>query len=231
MKLHLWANVFIPRHIPGQTERMRIGPFAGSTYLPSPLPFHGGFLTDNRSFRKAVGSDSRVHVRLVIDLERGRVRDWHRCGETIGLHRETGEELCRGRESTDRVFVENLTIEETPPALGFTLRGSCSNPCLTLAPSVDFQLDVRISAQESDWGGPIGVEVTGMVEPFPAFEMYVRRARERTPHTVFRLPVATDATALSMFGPANHPVDASVTLPALPDETQRLRLPPAFGTS
>jgi hypothetical protein len=217
VKLHLWANVFIPRHIPGQTERMRIGPFAGLTYLPSPLPLRGGFLTDNRGFRKAVGSDSRVHARLVIDLERGIVRDWHRCGETIGLHRETGEELCRGRENTDRVHVEDLLVQDTPPLIRFTLRGACSNPCLTLAPSVDFKLDTEITATDGDWRGPIEVAVNGMVEPFPAFEMYVRRAKERTPHTVFRIPVAPDASALSMFGPANRPVEATVTIPSEPN--------------
>ena len=92
MKLHLWSNVFIPGEIPGLTEPVINGPFVGQFYLPSPLPLQGGFLTDNRGFSKHTRASSRLHTRMVVDFEKSRVRDWHQCGETIGIHRETGEE-------------------------------------------------------------------------------------------------------------------------------------------
>jgi hypothetical protein len=215
VKLHIWGNVFIPQHIAGMTERIEVGPFSGHTYLPSPLPLNGGFLTDNRSFRKETTASSRLRMRLVIDTETQRIRDWHQCGETIGIHRETGEELCRGREDTDKVRVEDVLfgIEETP-IIKFRLIGSCSNPCITLAPSVDLDLNFEIRAIHQQFDDELLVSIAGFVEPFPAFEMYLRRSSDRITNTLFRLPVAPEATLLSMLGPANRPVDSVVTIPA-----------------
>ena len=93
MKLHFWCNTFIPGEIAGLTEPVTAGPFAGQTCVLSPLPLNGAFLTDNRGFRKETRASSRLHARVVVDLQRGRIRDWHRCGETVGINRETGEEL------------------------------------------------------------------------------------------------------------------------------------------
>lgn len=214
MKLHLWCNVFIPGEIPGLTEVVSRGTYAGQTYLPSPLPLQGGFLTDNRSFSKQTHAPSRLHARMVVDLEKGRVRDWYQCGETIGIHRETGEELCRGRESVDRVRVENMHLDEEAPELTFTVTGACANPCIALAPSVDFILEVRINAREGHWLGLLEVSVDGRVEPFPAFEMYVRRSHSRRSYPLFQLPVSPEATLFSMLGPANRVAQGRVFVPA-----------------
>lgn len=195
------------------TEPLTAGPFTGTTYIPSPLPLNGGFLTDNRNFHKRVGAPSRVHARVVIDLQRQTLRDWHRCGETIGVHRHTGEELCRARESTDRVFVSDVVWEDNPKSLGFHLQGSCSNPCVALAPSVDFLLDVHLTAKKGRWDQDIAIDVSGHVEPFPAFEMYVRRSKEKRPYTLLRVPVEPGASLLSMLGPANRPVEGHLLLP------------------
>jgi hypothetical protein len=215
LKLHFWCNAFIPGEIAGLTEPVTAGLFVGQTCVLSPLPLNGAFLTDNRSFRRETHAPSRLHARVVVDLERGRIRDWHRCGETIGIHRETGEELCRGRETTDRVLVRDFRIQSEPLLASFTLQASCSNPCLSLAPSVDMVLEVTVTALEGHWAGLLEVAVTGRVEPFPAFEMYVRRARSRRSFTLFRLPVDSGVSLLSMLGPANRSVEAHMNLPAM----------------
>jgi hypothetical protein len=217
MKLHLWGNLFIPRELPGLTSPIDVGPFAGCTYLPSPLPLGGGFLTDNRDFSAKTDAPSRLHMRIVVDTEKGVVRDWHRCGETIGIHRETGEELCRGRENTDRVRVEDVvtdTDERSNLRLSFRLLGACANPCLTLAPSVDIQLQFVLTAIEGDWHKPLHLLATGLVDPFPAVEFYARRSRDRKAHTLVRLGVEPETSLISMLGPANRPITMERYIPA-----------------
>ena len=161
----VWINAFIPRHVPGKTEDVAGGD--GRTMLRGPVPgVSDCFLTDGRDFSSDIDASSRMHSEIEIDLSGpSEVFQWHRCHATVEVDCEDGTEECRQEADTSDMTFRDL--RGAPDSLiHIDLRGAANNPCFTGSPDIDYTGTVTIDTRART------VAFAGMIDAFPAFEMY-----------------------------------------------------------
>jgi hypothetical protein len=225
--LRIWANAFIPRTVrvigaPDLTAPVLGGPHQGDTAIPGPIApsVLGYFLTDQRDFSDNPAASSRMHHLVELDIAGASIRDEQkRCDPTIRIGSlEAGLEECKQRSSTADIKVADFTGEsgqDGSRVLAFSLKAGAHNPCFDIpinpatppginpAPDIDWNLAVKV---EIDADGETGrVSVSGRVEPFPAFEMYIRADGGAT-LPVFRLEPEQGKTPSDLFGLPNRSV-------------------------
>lgn len=223
-RVKVWLNAFLPAHIDGLTISVPHGEFAGKTAIPHPAREKWLYLTDQRTFSADLGSGttSRVHSEIEIDIP-GRTivgpnRGTHRADPTTELLRETFERtgnVARGK--TNRIAFELLTVDEVSspsgavPVMKIGLKGAVSNPkspSSRLFGDIDFKGVLMLTIHS-----PRSVEArfVGMVEPFPAFEMYAS-ADGQPPVTVFVFSPNPGTSTRNLPGWPTRSVDSCAVL-------------------
>jgi hypothetical protein len=179
-RLKLWVNAFLPGQIDNLTFPLVQGPHMGETVLEGPKPgAKECFLTDQRSFSDDPSSSFRVQALVEIDMAASTLKLTSGTGKTLRLSCDKGTVQCDKRAGADRIRAKNFSSE----TLGggdrryfVTLEAAAGNPCVDLTgvsiPSPDIDLNFRISVLFERSTGKVRVSFDGMIEPFPAFEMY-----------------------------------------------------------
>jgi len=211
--IEVWLNAFIPGDAAG-TVTVANGIHAGKRAFRGPAFDY--FLTDNRGFDPAMNASSRMQsrARVVFDYAYTdeAVRLQNRCDATIKIESGSGRVTSNSAASTSGMKAASVTGEcqsDRRLAIQFRLVGSASNPCLPGATDSDW--NVAVSAYRSADLNSATVEVSGLVEPFPAFEMYAR-APNRSPERLFAVMPAPGATPFDLFGGPTRNVGGTASL-------------------
>lgn len=127
-------------------------------------PLTGCFLTDNRGFSTEMNATSRFGGKISIDVQTGAVSWTTLKGVTSELKCDTGEQICQKHSGEMGFSVVGIQSGRKGTA---AFKGAASNPCLAVAPNIEFNgivawdLDNRL------------IKVTGNVDVFPAFEGFL----------------------------------------------------------
>lgn len=123
-----WINAFIPRNVPGYTQRVPAGPHAGKTAVPLPgvartwpgntfKDWDAGYLTDQRDFSDAPAASVRMQSLVEVDATAfAMVRQAHRSAGTTEVNLKSGKQTGFDTADMSRcVFTERAS---TTPGLG-----------------------------------------------------------------------------------------------------------------
>jgi hypothetical protein len=207
MKAFIPANIEPSAIVPGYGEH------AGKVMLPSPGPINRCFLTDQRDFSDSIDAHARMHSEIEFDMLQGSIiHQYHQCFETIEVDCDTGDEKCRQSADTKDMRFHSLQISDGGNHLTIALEGSTRNPCMQIAsmkvsPNLDYSGTVTIEMDAERRSATVGFE--GMIEIYPAFEMYVS-VNGGAPETVFRAPVVPGSTPVDLVGGPARPISRSV---------------------
>lgn len=217
--LTFWLNAFIPETISSLTRTVPgSGPHAGKTMIPGPIPgVSDCFLTDQRSFSNRRRASSRMHSEITVNLNSATVIDQiHRCDPTIEVDCEDGDEECRETASTSRMSFRDFQVvasDASSTEMQVRLAAAANNGCFTGSPDIDYQGTLTLNVA-SNQGQLLGVEVgfDGLIEPFPAFELYV--AVDNDPGTALytRSPIPGKSPS-NLVRSADEPVNVGLSLP------------------
>lgn len=170
-KLAIWINAFIPRDVAGLTLTVPAGVHAGKTMIPGPFLFSDCFLTDQRSFDNNPAASVRMQSLATLRVKNpGLCLHNRRTSGTVELDCEDGDVECTmNADVTDLLLTGLLTSNTGGVALSqFTFDGAANDPCFAGSPDIDWDVDVTVTCS----GGSIVITAQGLVDPFPAFEMY-----------------------------------------------------------
>jgi hypothetical protein len=209
--IKLWVDAFIPRTIKNLTRVIPSGPFAGSTAIPGPAIFPGYFLTDQRSFSTDINASARLKSTITIDpTDPTSFQQEHRCNETIAYNVTFDTLIGRAVGDASRSSFQLVSSDDTRTK--YRLEGAASNPVIPGSPDIDYQLDIELSRAVSKKGGsPYTLAVNGLVEPFPAFEMYAG-FEGRKPTKLFALNPLKGASPWDLIGDPNRGVAKTIRL-------------------
>jgi hypothetical protein len=100
-------------------------------------------------------------------------------GKTTRVSCDRGAVQCERKAGSDRIRAKNFssdTLADGNSRYFVTLEAAAGNPCVELAglsiPSPDIDWVIRVSVLFERATGKARVSFDGMIEPFPAFEMY-----------------------------------------------------------
>jgi hypothetical protein len=111
----------------------------------------------------------------------------------------------------DLVYVYDQ-VDQAFNTLYLTYVGAASNPLVALAAiGGDIDLDLTIRVEPSSTLESVYVQVTGYLDPFPAFEAYAR-ADGGKPQTIFRRDPIPRTTVKNLPGVANRRIIGSTTV-------------------
>jgi hypothetical protein len=206
-----WLNAFLPQEIPGYTRRVLGGPYAGRTAVPGPTALSDCYLTDQRTFDNYIHASSRMHSEVRLDASdkaHPTMTQWHHCDETIEIDCSTGQAECMRVSSTDRMHFADLRVVDAG-VYSVRLKGAANNPC---SPSSRVFGDI-------DYEGTIQFDLTarsvrfeGLIEPFPAFELYAT-SNDGAGIALFRAMPKPGNTVLTIPSGANQRVRGNIWLP------------------
>src|SRR5207249_1200551 len=134
------------------------------------------FLTDQRDFSASLSPSvtSRMHSEIEIDLTAPRViRQMHHCDETVEVDCEDGDEECHHRADTSRMQFSKFRCDPCGPSgmvIKVDLVGAANNACFTGSPDIDYKGTITIMVPPTRNAAQVSFE--GMIDQFPAFEMY-----------------------------------------------------------
>lgn len=207
-KIQIWVKGFIPGEV-GELVRPIPGA-AGQTMVDVPtLP--GCFSTDNRSFSNDLHASARMTSLLEIDLRQTSWNEKHWCDATRKLNCTTGavEDEKVGTIHGSYELVRRFEWKEGT-AWMFTLRADAANPCTPPgSPASDY--NARITVAVNKHGDRARIWVHGLVDAYPAVEMYAR-ADDGPAHIVFQQNLAAGKGPWNLYGDANVPVNGDVSL-------------------
>jgi hypothetical protein len=167
----VWLNAFIPRNIPDYTIPAP-PPHDGKTMIRGPVPGTTTcYLTDNRYFEPNIRAPSRMHSEIKIDVTSKipvEVCQFHKCSKTTEINCDTGKVTCEGEgKISGRHF---FSLEGTSDRqIYIRLQAGASNPCFPIShyiAKINYEGTIRIDVNSRE------VEYAGLIDPFPAFEMY-----------------------------------------------------------
>jgi hypothetical protein len=213
----IWLKAFIPNNLDSVEVVGGTGLHAGKTALPTPGPMDMWFLTDQRTFDSDIGASARMHSEIEINLaDRTVTHEFHKCFESIEVDRETGAEKCREAADNSTMAFSDFQVSEDGKTISMELKGSSKNPCLKIAaievsPNLDYTGTIILTRMDSDH--QIQVSFEGMIETYPAFELYAS-VNGASPVTIFREDVAPDATPLNLVGPPTREIAYQAILSA-----------------
>jgi hypothetical protein len=179
-KLKLWMNAFIPGRIENLTFPLVQGTHLGETVLEGPKPgAKECFLTDQRLFSDDQTSSVRMQILVEIDLAASVMRFIPRTGKTVRVSCDKGSIQCERSAGADRIKAKNFsseTMADGSRRYFITIEAAGGNPCVELAgisipsPDIDWSFQISVIFERST--GKVKLSFDGMIEPFPAFEMY-----------------------------------------------------------
>lgn len=211
--IKLWVNAFIPSDY-ADAQPVPAGEHAGKTMLTTLWFVNRCFLTDERGFSPDLHAKSRLHSEIEIDVAKQKVvYEFHHCHETIEIDCATGAEKCRARGDTHHMLFENFVATDHGGAFTVDLKASAKNPCLTVAnvqvsPNVD--LYGTITARLNWDATEARIRFEGMIERYPAFEMYAAFNGSEAGKPIFQIGVEPEATAANITGAPTRPVNVEV---------------------
>lgn len=206
MALTIWISTFIPNDIPGLTQP--VPRQTNKTMIPGPLPTSDCYHTDHRSFSGDPTKSARARSRVDIsERDLTLLNQEHHCGFTVECDCEDGDVECREKASTAGLKVKNFQAGAN--ACTFTFEGGAGNPCVTMAPEINWLVNVEVKKVA---GGKLQVSALAgsKIEPFPAFEMYA--TFNGTTRAIFREGPAPGTTPWDLVGGPTRGVSGTVVL-------------------
>lgn len=219
--LFIWINAFIPQNVPGYTFTVPTGPHARKTAIPCPgiatpanlrCPWRG-YLTDQRTFNNSPTASVRMRSLAEIQLVAPKlIRTVHETSGTTEIDKKSGAITCFKRANMSKCrFYRFSSLPRMFPAGDFLIKlsveGAASDPCVNLAADIDYQGDFEILCSISR--GIVEVTFSGLVDSFPAFEMYA--SLNGITKTLFTLPPPPGNTVTDLLGGASTPVGGRAT--------------------
>ena len=155
-------RTFIPKEHPSKPGYMLPVPGKpGKTMLPE-APVGQCFSTDNRDFSTDTSASSRFGGKLVIDPSTLHVTSYEITGTTTEYTCSSGSVLCSAPSGSGGF--ELVSQDVVNDKLTIRYAGEASNPCLTLAPDIEFSGSVMVDPTAKT------VSMQGTVDCFPSFE-------------------------------------------------------------
>jgi len=197
-KLIIWMNAFIPYHVPGVTKKIPDGPFKGGSMLNTPwyAPHLDCFVTDGRSFDSSPGAAQRIRHAVIVDLDTLNYSTNYNIGVTHEIDCEDGDVECTSMGSISGL--KTNTREKSQDILSLDITGAANNPCAAGSPNIDYFGHIRINKQSRI------IAFAGMVDNFPAYEMYAVSTTKKTPLTVFQSMPPKGKDPSDLFGGAGN---------------------------
>jgi len=195
-KVIIWINAFIPKDVPGVTKTVPSGAFKGKTMVEAPwyVPAEC-FLTDNRSFSSQPAAKSRMRQGLVIDLHPLQVSDHIKYSDpTTEIDCSSGKIVCLSM--ADSKGIRYSVKEKGSDKLLVHIEGSASNPCIRVSPNIDYEGSFLVQVGDDQRS----IAFMGLVDEFPAFEMYAVSTIHKSPLTIFKSLPPKGKTPTSLFG-------------------------------
>jgi hypothetical protein len=209
--IKIWIKAFIPRDIPGtpgltvqapedSTETMLYGPAKG---------LNDCFLTDQRSFSSDIKAKARMHSEITVHLKNRTFiggDEYNFCNKTTEVDCEDGGVECSktGKVTGRKFYNHQASADE----FAVSLEAQGNNPCFTTSPDIDYEGIITLKRREE--GAKVDVSFSGMVDKFPAFEMYAADHKGRTV-TLFQKMPASGNTPRNLYGDASESVSGSAT--------------------
>jgi hypothetical protein len=161
------------------------------------------FATDERSFEYNKDTSYRLQVVATGNVKKfpDRLFVQSRCGESTEYKCTSGEVIARGICNLDTSITE-LTKFNEQGKYKYRLEAAARNPLQLFSPNIDWSVDVTESWDHT--AGVFLVEVSGLVDGFPAYEMYVQFNGES--QALFRRKPAPGTHPEALIGPADKPV-------------------------
>ena len=206
--VRVWLKAFIPGEIPGYTMPVPGAP--GKTMIPGPVgTINDCFYTDHRGFSSDINAESRINAETVIDLKaKGLQYTGDYSDPSTEVDCDDGDVECQlpGNPSVQFNF-QIVTDSSKERVVTVEVVGKGSNPCFTGSPEINFNGRINVMAFEVEEGSgrlqQVNVEFYGMIDLFPAFEMYAA-INDGAARTVFTIPPIEGKTPADLFGDANR---------------------------
>jgi Domain of unknown function (DUF4157)/Protein of unknown function (DUF3238) len=199
----VWLNAFIPRDIAGLTKPAPGHP--GETMIPGPGGWSDCFMTDQRDFDSNIHASSRMHSEIEVDLAGPSENfQWHNCDPTREIDCEDGDEECSKKGDSSKTKYSKLR-GSVVSLIKVDLNAAANNPCYSGSPDIDYLGTVTIDAAVRK------VKFGGLIDAFPAFEMYATAdGGAGTP--LFKEPPPAGNTPADLFGGANRNITGETTI-------------------
>ena len=206
--VRVWLKAFIPGEIPGYTMPVPGAP--GKTMIPLPPGMSDSCAyTDHRGFSSDVNAESRINAETVIDVKAKGLQNRVYYSHPSALVKcENGKVECQltGNPSVQFNF-QTVTDSREEKSFRVELVGEGSNPCVKGSPDIDFKGRMNVVLYEVEEGSgrlqQANVEFIGLIDQFPAFEMYAA-VNDGAARTVFTILPLEGATPSNLFGDANR---------------------------
>lgn len=178
-------RTFIPKEHPSKPGYMLPIPGdATKTMLPDAPLTAQCFGTDNRSFSNDLSASARFGGLVTFDTSAQTVTFAEITGTTNEYDCSTGSVVCTEVAGQGGF---SGTSGQSGNAVTFAYRGEASNPCLTLAPDIEFSGMVTLDTSAKT------VNLQGKVDVFPSFEAFVI-LEDGTSKTLYNMDPANGAT-------------------------------------
>jgi hypothetical protein len=208
--IDLWLNAFIPNSDPPVTFTLAPpNSFAGTSVVRGPYYEKTGelFFTDQRTFSSDSTASSRMHSEYNVNIPFGPVfvNEIEQPGPTIEITPPDGESEPYGvscNESADNSRMHFDNLRGSAALMQVDLVAAANNPCVRGSPDIDYIGTVTIDVEART------VSFSGMIEPFPAFEMY-SIVNNYPAQPLFQVTPKPGDDPWNLFGPASVPVNGS----------------------
>ena len=211
MQLEIRIASFIPKTLPNYTVPMPGG--AGKTMIPPPAlaPFIDCFHTDQRSFSPSPTASVRMRSTVLIDTSVMQLSGQsHHCDNTVSCNCANGHVNCDRQPSSSRLTIENFITAPDAVVCSFQFLGAASNPCVAVAPDIDWSVYVRVQREGAN-AFLVSVKPGSTIEPFLAFEMHASIVNSSI--SIFQVLPAPGKTPPRSLGP-QIPVTGSARITA-----------------
>ncbi|SET92790.1 hypothetical protein SAMN04487962_1482 [Marinobacter segnicrescens] len=204
--INVWFKTFIPssvgKEIPSVSEKV----ISTDNFLIN------CFSTDDRYFSADRDASARLTAWLKLSTED---RSYYDFGGESGVTKEykcdTGEFVESARASFSEGFTGTLESSNDIER-AFKFKVNTANPLIMSAVSPDIDAEISLKETRDASTGAYTYEVSGKVDAFPAFEMYLEH--NGILHTIFQINPEDGATPANLFGEANRDVGSTtITLP------------------
>ncbi len=211
--ISLWCRAFIPGIVLNSdgtefSQTVTAAGHVGKKVIRGPLVgLLGFFHTDDRTFLPEKTASSRAYCEVLVDLVSNQVSvASRRCDPTLKFKSLTDSSPESAVGDSSRLVIKDVSITNEPNGgrvFTFNLRGEANNPLALGSPDIDWDLKVRL---EVDTGLMMGrVTVKGLVDPFPAYEMYLSTNLSSPPNQVFQISPAPGKDPWDLFGDFGTP--------------------------
>jgi hypothetical protein len=224
MIFRFWINAFIPKTVSGYTIAITTGANKGKTAIPLPgsarlnpgnliKNLNAGYLTDQRSFDDSLMASHRMRSLVAIDCTGPSVvSTLHTSSGTTEVDTKSGDTLDFAVADMSRCSFSEIRAR-TAAGGGFsfsiTYKGAAGDPLVYTAADIDYEGTIICTGNTV--GKTLNVEWTGLLDEFPAYDVYCSLDGAKKTLGLFIPPSGN--TVVDLLGPANRSVAGSVSFP------------------